>query len=79
MARTTSSREGGITLTPLGRRYANAEQPLRQEIFGQQLLAHVPLAARIQEQLEQEETGTLSEAPFIELLEEFLDAEGASP
>jgi len=70
--------KGDITLTPLGRRYAEAEQPLRQEIFGQQLLTHVPLAARIRQQLEEDPTGTLSETPFIELLEEFLGAEEAS-
>jgi NitT/TauT family transport system ATP-binding protein len=70
--------KGDITITSLGRRYAEAEQPLRQEIFGQQLLTHVPLAARIRRDLEDEETGTLSEAPFIELLEEFLHAEEAS-
>lgn len=70
--------KGDITLTPLGRRYAEAEQPLRHDIFGQQLLTHVPLAARIRKQLEEEPTGMLSEAPFIELLEEFLEAEEAS-
>lgn len=70
--------KGDIALTPIGRRYAEAEQPLRQEIFGQQLLTHVPLAARIRRQLEGEPTGTLSETPFIELLEEFLDAEEAN-
>ena len=70
--------KGDISLTPLGQRYAEAEQPLRHDIFGQQLLTHVPLAARIRKQLEEEPTGTLSEAPFIELLEEFLEAEEAS-
>ena len=69
--------KGDITLTSLGQRYAEAEQKLRQEIFGQQLLAHVPLAARIRQQLEQEPTGSLSEEPFIELLEEFFKADEA--
>ena len=70
--------KGDITLTPLGHRYAEAEQPLRHEIFGQQVLTHVPLAARIRRQLEEEPTGTLAETPFIELLEEFLEAEEAN-
>ena len=70
--------KGDIALTPLGQRYAEAEQPLRHDIFGQQLLTHVPLAARIRQQLEEEPTGTVSEAPFIELLEEFLEKEEAS-
>lgn len=69
--------KGDITLTPLGRRYAEAEQTLRQEIFGQQLLTHVPLAAQIRQQLENEPTGTLSEEPFIKLLEQFLEADEA--
>jgi NitT/TauT family transport system ATP-binding protein len=69
--------KGDISLTPIGRGYADATQPMRQEIFGQQLLRNVPLAARIRQRLEQEPEGALSEAPFIALLEEFLDAEEA--
>lgn len=69
--------KGDITLTPLGRRYVEAEHTLKKEIFGQQLLVHVPLAARIRQQLEQEPTGTLPEEPFLELLEEFLKADEA--
>ncbi|TFW06792.1 nitrate/sulfonate/bicarbonate ABC transporter ATP-binding protein [Oxalobacteraceae bacterium OM1] len=69
--------KGDIALTPLGQRYAEAEHTLRQEIFGQQLLTHVPLAARIRQKLENEPAGTLSEGPFLDLLEEGLDAEEA--
>lgn len=69
--------KGDISLTPLGLRYAEAEKTVRQELFGQQLLTHVPLAARIRQQLEQEPTGTSREEPFIELLEEFLKADEA--
>ncbi|NEX59607.1 ABC transporter ATP-binding protein [Noviherbaspirillum galbum] len=69
--------KGDITLTALGRRYADADHPLRQEIFGQQLLLHVPLAKRIRERLEAELGGALPEDPFIDLLEEQLEAEDA--
>ena len=69
--------KGDITLTPLGQRYADADQTLRQELFGQQVLMHVPLAARIRHQLEREPSGTSPEGPFIELLEEFLKADEA--
>ena len=69
--------KGDITLTPLGRRYVEAEQPLRQDIFGQQLLTHVPLAAHIRKQLEDEPSGTSPEEPFLELLEQFLHTEEA--
>jgi NitT/TauT family transport system ATP-binding protein len=68
---------GDILLTPLGMRYAGADQQERQEIFGRQLLAHVPLAARIREALTQEESGTVSEQPFIDLLEEHLEQDEA--
>jgi NitT/TauT family transport system ATP-binding protein len=69
--------KGDIVLTPLGRRYAEAEHTLRQEIFGQQLLTHVPLASRIRQRLEQEPSGMLSEEPFLDLLEEFMKADEA--
>jgi NitT/TauT family transport system ATP-binding protein len=69
--------KGDITLTPLGRRYAEAEHTLRQEIFGQQLLTHVPIIAHIRSKLEAEQSGTLSEEPFIERLEEFLKEDEA--
>jgi NitT/TauT family transport system ATP-binding protein len=61
---------GDIMLTPLGRRYAAAQQAERQEIFGRQVLANVPLAARIRTALADSAGGALSEEPFIELLEE---------
>jgi NitT/TauT family transport system ATP-binding protein len=69
--------KGDITLTPLGRRYAEAEHTLRQEIFGQQLLMHVPIIAHIREKLEADQSGTLPEGPFIERLGEFLKEDEA--
>jgi NitT/TauT family transport system ATP-binding protein len=65
---------GDLHLTPLGRRYVDGEHTLRQELFGQQLLAHVPLAAHIRHSLEQEASGELPEEPFLQLLSESLDA-----
>jgi NitT/TauT family transport system ATP-binding protein len=65
---------GDLHLTPLGRRYAEGEHALRQELFGQQLLTHVPLAAHIRHSLEQEPSGELAEQPFLRLLSEQLDA-----
>ncbi|MFI4926818.1 MAG: nitrate/sulfonate/bicarbonate ABC transporter ATP-binding protein [Burkholderiales bacterium] len=69
--------KGDIALTALGQRFAEAGQALRQEVFGQQLLTHVPLAARIRKDLEAEPSGTLKEERFIQLLEEALEAEEA--
>ncbi|TMH08506.1 MAG: nitrate/sulfonate/bicarbonate ABC transporter ATP-binding protein [Betaproteobacteria bacterium] len=65
---------GDLHITPLGRRYAGGEHALRHEIFGQQLLTHVPLAAHIRHSLEQEPSGELSDKPFLRLLSEHLDA-----
>jgi NitT/TauT family transport system ATP-binding protein len=69
--------KGDITLTALGKQYVEAEQAERQELFGQQLLAHVPLATHIRSSLEQEANGSLPEKIFLDLLEEFLDADDA--
>lgn len=68
---------GDITMTPLGRHYVAASQTLKAEIFGQQLLMHIPLAKYIRHNLETESTGELPEKLFLELLREHLDAEEA--
>ena len=65
--------DGDLHLTPLGRRYVEGAHTLRQELFGQQLLAHVPLAAHIRHSLEQEPSGELPEEPFLQLLSDSLD------
>ena len=68
---------GDLQLSPLGRRYVEGGRTLRQEIFGQQLLSNVPLAAHIRHSLEQETSGELPEGPFVRLLAEHLDADEA--
>ena len=65
---------GDLHLTPLGQRYVDGTHTLRQELFGQQLLAHVPLAAHIRHSREQEASGELPEEPFLQLLSESLNA-----
>lgn len=69
--------KGDMSLTPLGRRYVDGDQHLKHELFGQQLITHIPLAAHIRHSLEQEPTGALPEKRFLELLEEFLKADEA--
>ena len=69
--------QGDIALTPLGLRYAQAGHTERQQLFGRQLLAQVPLAARIRRELEQESGGTLPEEPFLELLADGMQADTA--
>ena len=68
---------GDIALTPLGQRYVHAEQPLRHELFGQQVLQHVPLAAHIRAALEQQPSGELTDRVFLGLLEQFLKPDEA--
>ena len=70
--------EGDITLTVLGQHYSHADQALRRDIFGQQLLQHVPLAAEIRHSLEQESDGELGEEPFLRRLEEFMEEDEAA-
>ncbi|VTU17409.1 MULTISPECIES: ABC transporter ATP-binding protein [unclassified Variovorax] len=66
--------DADLHLTSLGRRYVEGAHTLRQQLFGQQLLAHVPLAAHIRHSLEQAPSGELPEEPFLDLLRESLDA-----
>ena len=65
---------GDLQLSARGRRYVEADHAQRQQIFGEQLLAHVPLAAHIRDSLEREPDGALPVAPFRKLLEERHDA-----
>jgi NitT/TauT family transport system ATP-binding protein len=68
-----SVERGDIALTGLGLRYVQANQAQ----LGQQLLKNVPLAARIHRQLQDEPGGALPEDPFIDLLEDALEADQA--
>ncbi|RZL55265.1 MAG: nitrate/sulfonate/bicarbonate ABC transporter ATP-binding protein [Variovorax sp.] len=66
--------DADLHLTVLGRSYVEGTHTLRQQLFGQQLLARVPLAAHIRHSLEQAPSGELREEPFLQLLSESLDA-----
>ncbi|CAN5305462.1 nitrate/sulfonate/bicarbonate ABC transporter ATP-binding protein [soil metagenome] len=66
--------QGDLILTPLGARYVEGGHEFRREIFGQQLLAHVPLAAFIRHSLEQEAHGQLREETFLKLLSDSMTA-----
>jgi NitT/TauT family transport system ATP-binding protein len=64
---------GDLQLTPLGRRYVEGSHGLRRDLFGQQLMAHVPLIAHIRHSLEQEPSGVMPDKPVLRLLSEHLD------
>jgi NitT/TauT family transport system ATP-binding protein len=68
---------GDILLTELGGRYVKAENADRQEMFGKQLLEHVPLIAYICHGLEQDKSGDLPEDLFLKLLRFTLSEEEA--
>ena len=65
---------GDLIATPLGHNYVQGGHEFRREIFGQQLLAHVPLAAFIRHSLEQEAGGELKQGPFLKLLQDSMEA-----
>ena len=65
--------QGDLQITALGRRYVDGSHALRQELFGQQVLANVPLAAHIRHSLEQDPERALPEQPFLRLLQQQLD------
>lgn len=66
--------QGDMTITPLGQRYVAGNKTLRQEIFGQQILTHVPLIAYIRHGLEQDSSGDLPQELFVRLLRFTLNA-----
>jgi NitT/TauT family transport system ATP-binding protein len=59
---------GDILITVLGQHYVEGNKTLRQELFGQQVLTHVPLVAYIRHGLEQDPSGDLHENLFLRLL-----------
>ncbi|MFA9439861.1 nitrate/sulfonate/bicarbonate ABC transporter ATP-binding protein [Uliginosibacterium sp. sgz301328] len=65
---------GDVTTTPLARNFVHGSNTLRHELFGQQLISQVPLAAHIRHSLEQEPSGELPEGPFLRLLQESMEA-----
>ncbi|MFJ5382975.1 nitrate/sulfonate/bicarbonate ABC transporter ATP-binding protein [Cupriavidus sp. CER94] len=68
---------GDITATALGRSYYETEPPERKVLFGQQLLAHVALAAHIRRELEQSENGEVGEEAILRAMEAYLKPEEA--
>ncbi|MFG6485530.1 nitrate/sulfonate/bicarbonate ABC transporter ATP-binding protein [Roseateles sp. BYS78W] len=64
---------GDLLMTPLGHKYVDGSHEFRRQVFGQQLLEHVPLAAFIRHSLEQETDGELKEEPFLKLLMDSMD------
>ena len=66
-----------IRLTPVARRYANAEVDTRKQIFAQQLLAFVPLASHIRRVLDDRASHKAPARRFRDELEDFMSEEYA--
>ncbi len=64
--------EGDIKLTPAGLRFAEAEVDARKKLFGDHLLAYVPLAARIKMVLDERPSHWARATRFLEELEDYM-------
>jgi NitT/TauT family transport system ATP-binding protein len=71
--------EGGdLRLLPAGRRYAVAEVDQRKQVFAQQLLSHVPLAAHIRRVLDERANHRAAASRFREELEDSISEDYAA-
>jgi len=64
--------DGAITLTAAGARFADLETDARKKLFGDHLLAYVPLAARIKMVLDERPSHSARASRFLEELEDFM-------
>jgi NitT/TauT family transport system ATP-binding protein len=64
--------EGDIRLTAAGRRFAEADVDVRKKLFGDHLLAYLPLAARIKLVLDERPAHTARAVRFLEELEDYM-------
>lgn len=69
--------EGDIKLTPAGHRFAEADVDVRKKLFGDHLLAYLPLAARIKLVLDERPTHTARAVRFLEELEDYMSEDYA--
>jgi NitT/TauT family transport system ATP-binding protein len=68
---------GDIELTPPGRRYADADILARKQIFAEQLMKSVPLAAHIRKVLDERPSHRAPASRFLRELEDYLSEEEA--
>jgi NitT/TauT family transport system ATP-binding protein len=69
--------EGDIKLTPSGLRFTESEVDARKKLFGDHLLAYVPLAARIKMVLDERPSHWARATRFLEELEDYMSDEYA--
>ena len=69
--------EGDIKLTPAGQRFAVSDVDVRKKLFGDHLLAYVPLAARVKMVLDERPAHWARSARFLEELEDYMSEDYA--
>lgn len=68
---------GDIRLTPAGKKFAEATVDARKKMFGEHLLAYVPLAARIRRVLDERANHQAPSQRFMQELEDYMSDEAA--
>jgi NitT/TauT family transport system ATP-binding protein len=63
--------QGDVILTPTGTEFAQADVERSNYIFGQQILAHVPILRTIVETLKQKKSGKAKADLFLDILDEY--------
>jgi NitT/TauT family transport system ATP-binding protein len=69
--------EGDIKLTPLGRRFVDMDIDQRKKVFGEQLLANIPLASHIKRVLDERPSHRAPATRFREELEDYMSEDYA--
>jgi NitT/TauT family transport system ATP-binding protein len=69
--------EGDIKLTSAGFRFAEADVDVRKKLFGDHLIAYLPLAARIKLVLDERPSHTARAVRFLEELEDYMSEDYA--
>lgn len=78
MLRFADLAEGDIRLTAAGRRFAEADVDVRKRLFGDHLLAYVPLAQRIRRVLDERPSHVAPASRFREELEDYMSEDYAT-
>jgi NitT/TauT family transport system ATP-binding protein len=69
--------EGDIKLTPAGKRFVDMDVDQRKKLFGDQLLADIPLAAHIKRVLDERPSHRAPATRFREELEDYMSEDYA--
>jgi len=69
--------DADIKLTPLGRRFVDMDVDQRKKVFGDQVLAHIPLASHIKRVLDERPTHRAPATRFREELEDYMSEDYA--